>query len=780
MTTRPASPRGEARVRDPGRIPSTVVVALIVLWAGWLVELGWLDIAGPGDFPARDTGLYLSLVLGAAALTFTKGVVARGDRATWLLLGAAMAVSAVGDVLYAAVVAGHDAEAFPSIADPWYLAYYPLATAAVVSYVRQRSRSIPRVVWVDAGTLAIAVGGLVGAVALAPLTGTLSGGRLAAVVGAAYPLGDTIVMLIALVGVVILGLRRSEALVLIAVAMVMSGVADLLYWNLLAADAYVEGTWMDSLWPLASILLATSAWLRAPVGSAAAPTSRGLLVVPAATLVAATATLTIGTVSTIPTLTIVMALAAMGGVLSRLNATVRQTLQMMDAWQDARTDDLTGLLNRRGFAVEAARVLSDESTGPHVALLHADLDGFKEVNDSLGHEAGDEVLRAVGQRLRAAIHPTDALVGRLGGDEFAVILARAGAAEASHAAFKIRFALVRPFDVEGTEVTLGISVGIALSPADGDDLSVLLRRADIAMYRAKAEGLGSAVFDPSIDMAGEDLLQRVAELRAGIAAGELTLHFQPKIALASGAVEGVEALVRWERPGGAMVLPQDLLPLAERAGLMGDLTDAVLEVAAAQAARWRAQGIDLPIAVNIPASAISDDRLPRRMSRLLAEHGLPGSALQVEITEQALLTDPDGAQEVLTALHDLGVRAAIDDYGTGYSSLVRLRELDVDEVKIDRSFVVPLLLDERSASIVRSTIDLVHALGLRAVAEGIEEARVADALTDLGCDAAQGYHWTRPLPAPELEAWFVEHRGLVDAQAGEVLAAWEGGLPVVP
>lgn len=745
--------------------PSIVSIALALLGVGWIALLVTLISWGPGDHPGRDVTLYLALIIGSACVTVARGLWIRGDRAVWLALGAAMLVSAFGDIGYSLMVSGRDPEPFPSLADPLYLAYYPLCVIGVVVFVRRRVRNVPAVVWWDGAVLALSVGALVGAVFLAPLTGTLTGGAAAVLVGAAYPIGDTVVLLIAGLGLTLVGVRRAHALFWIGAAMVVAALADLVYWNLLATDAYSEGTWLDALWPLSSILLATGAWLPGAFRAKTAPASRGLIIVPGASLLAATATLAFGTVRNIPIVTVVMAVAALLGVLNRLNSTVRHTLLMMDARRDATTDELTGLPNRRGFTKEAASLLADEGAGARgAALLLADLDGFKEVNDSLGHHAGDEVLCAVTDRLLAEIGTAGGVLGRLGGDEFAVLLPGKCAESGSELAARLCGALAVPFEVEGTSVSLTASIGIASAPRDGVDLSGLLRRADIAMYRAKAEHLAVAVFDPCVDLAGEDRLQRVAELRRAIHDGELVLHFQPKIALATGHVEGVEALVRWDRPGSELVFPDAFLPLARRAGLLPALTESVLRQALSQSALWREAGIVLPIAVNLPAPDLIDETLPSRVSALLDAHGLPGSALQVEITEEALLKDPARAQSVLANLRALGVQSAIDDYGTGYSSLVYLRELVVDQVKIDRSFIVPMLLDDRSASIVRSTIDLVHALGLRVVAEGIEDAEVAHMLTSFGCDTAQGYHWTRPLPAATLEEWLRDYAGATAIQ----------------
>jgi len=758
-------------------VPLLVWVALVLLSVGWIALLVTLLAWGPGDHPGRDVVLYLGLMIGSSGVMIARGVTSTRDRSVWLALGAAMLLSSGGDLAYSLVVAGSEPEPFPSIADPLYLAYYPLAIVSIVFFVRRRARDVPAVVWLDGAVFALAFGGLVGAVFLAPLAGTFSGSVMAVVVGAAYPIGDTLVLLFVGLGVTLVGIRRAHALLWIGAAIIVSAVADLVYWNLVATDAYREGTWLDALWPLSTLLLAMGAWVPGIFRSKPASGSKGLLIVPGASLLAATATLAFGAVRDIPVLTVVMAVVALLGVLNRLNATVRNTLLMMDARRDATTDDLTGLPNRRGFTTEASEMLIDGGSSQGASLLLADLDRFKEVNDSLGHHAGDQVLRAVTARLLTEVGPSGGVLGRLGGDEFAVLLPETRAESGRELAARLSAALARPFEVEGTSVSMTVSIGIATAPHDGTELSALLRRADIAMYRAKMEHLTLAVFDPDLDLAGEDRLQRVAELRSAIDDGELVLHYQPKIVLRTGDIEGVEALVRWDRPGIALVYPDDFLPLARRAGLMSAVTESVLHQAAAQSVRWRAEGIFLPIAVNLPASALIDETLPEHVAALLHAHALPGAALQVEITEEALLRDPVRAQTVLEDLRLLGVHISIDDYGTGYSSLAYLRELVVDEVKIDRSFIVPMLLDDRSSSIVRSTIELAHALGLRVVAEGIEDADIAEMLALFGCDSAQGYHWTRPLPACELEEWLQDYRGVSAGASGN---EGRGGQRVVP
>lgn len=755
MTIPLAPARAKARPGVTGSAPWIVSIGLAALIGGWLVLVGWLAVAGPGDYPARDFFLYLSLIVVSALVVGARGLVMDGDRVPWLLFAAGMLVSSLGDVWYL-LSPGTEEQSFPSFADALYLAYYPLTLAAVVAYVRHRVRSIPASIWRDGAVLATAVGSLVGAVFLAPLTGSLAGGAMATAVGAAYPMGDTIVLLMAAMGMVLTGRRNARALTWIAGAMAVAALADLSYWNLLASDKYVEGTWLDALWPLSSVIMAIGAWFPGLVKPRTSPTSRGLLLVPGASLVAAAGTLVFGSFHKVATITIVLAILALLGVLNRLNATMRQTIAMMEARKAALTDDLTGLPNRRGFALAADATLRKAAGAGGSALLVIDLDGFKEVNDSLGHLAGDDVLRAVTARLVASAANHDVVFGRLGGDEFAALVPTCTTQRATTIAVGISKAVSKPVDVAGTAVSLTASIGIAIAPRDGRVLSDLLRRADIAMYRAKANELDAAVFDPEQDLEGEDRLQRAADIRDGLAKGDFVLHYQPKVALDGCFVEGVEALVRWRREEGRLDYPDAFLPLARTMGLMPALTDYVVAHALDQAAQWRMRGLDIPIAVNVPASALVDESFAHRVVAMLAARKLPGTALQVEITEEALLRDAGHARQVLGALRDHGVKVALDDYGTGYSSLNYLRELVVDHVKIDRSFIESMHEDPRSQAIVRSTINLAHELGLLVVAEGIETEEVARSLADYGCDAAQGYLWSKPIPADELDRWLEE------------------------
>jgi diguanylate cyclase (GGDEF)-like protein len=413
-------------------------------------------------------------------------------------------------------------------------------------------------------------------------------------------------------------------------------------------------------------------------------------------------------------------------------------------------DALTGLPNRTLLQRRAERALRGDARG---AILLIDLDRFKEVNDTLGHDHGDELLVEVAGRLRAALRGGDTLA-RLGGDEFAVLLEglpdRAAVAEL---ACRLQDSLRLPFALRGVAVDLEASIGVALYPAHGTDFGTLVQRADVAMYDAKRGRLGVATYSAERDPYSADRLGLLAELRRAITGDELVLHFQPKVALGSGDVIGAEALVRWQHPTRGLLPPAEFVPLAERTGAVAGLTRWVVDAALRQSRLWRDAGIDLPIAVNLAAANIVDVTLPDTIAGLLERHGVPGDRLECEISEHTVMADPVRATDVLARLRALGVRLSLDDFGTGHSSLAYLKQLPLDEVKIDRSFVSGMADDENDAVIVRSTIDLARNLGLAVVAEGVESAEIMRGLADLRCDTAQGFHVSRPLPAAELGAW---------------------------
>jgi diguanylate cyclase (GGDEF)-like protein len=448
---------------------------------------------------------------------------------------------------------------------------------------------------------------------------------------------------------------------------------------------------------------------------------------------------------------------------------------------EALHDPLTGLPNRAYFRVNAEQaVRAREREDGRLALMVMDLDRFKEINDGLGHRIGDVLLREIGPRLGCVLDEA-CTVARLGGDEFAVLVPRVhGPGEAVKIAENLTAALESGFGVEGLELEVGASIGIACWPEHGEDVDTLMRHADAAMYQAKQSRSGHAIYRSLHGSASRDPLEMGAELRRAIQSGQLEVHYQPQVQLNTGVVLGVEALARWEHPLRGQVSPGDFIPLAEATGLIRTLTMSVLDSALAQWRLWRSAGIDVELAVNLSAGDLLDGSLPAGVQKLLERWSVPAERLTLEVTESTVIADSRGAGEVLARLSALGVRLSIDDFGTGYSSMSYLRTLPVNEVKIDRSFVTTLDTDDRDRLIVSSVVDLAHRLGLRAVAEGAESVRTLDELELLGCDLVQGFQLARPMPGADIEAWMNARELPVPKAAvvGEPVVLLPSGLEV--
>jgi len=428
------------------------------------------------------------------------------------------------------------------------------------------------------------------------------------------------------------------------------------------------------------------------------------------------------------------------------------------ATHDAVHDALTGLPNRTLLAERFAHALRDgKRKSSLTGLLLIDLDRFKEVNDTFGHHYGDELLAQVGPRLSEHLRSEDT-IARLGGDEFAVLLPGVvDLAGATAVADALLLALEAPFHVEGVELDIEASIGIVLSGEHGGDAVTLLQRADIAMYVAKGKSRGVSVYDSASDRHSPERLALLGELRRAIENDELVLYFQPQIRISTGEVIGVEALVRWNHPVRGMVFPDDFVPIAEHTGLIGPLTRWVINAALSQSEVWCDQGQPLQVAVNLSARNLIDEDLPDEVAELLAAHHMPASLLKLEVTESAIMSDPLRAAAILGRLADSGIEISIDDFGVGYTSLGQLKTLPVTELKIDKSFVMAMTDSASDRLIVHSVVELGHNLGLTIVAEGVETLAELEQLSLYGCDTAQGYYLSRPIPAEAFDEWRAEY-----------------------
>jgi diguanylate cyclase (GGDEF)-like protein len=454
------------------------------------------------------------------------------------------------------------------------------------------------------------------------------------------------------------------------------------------------------------------------------------------------------------------------------------TAQMSLAREHAAGHDvLTGLPNRATFQFELDSAFERSTRGSaSFGLMLIDLDDFKRVNDTLGHQIGDALLVRFAERLQQGVRPLDH-VARLGGDEFAVLVFDADEDEVRSVAERIRETVLDPIVLDGLSLDIDLSVGIAMSPDHGLDGTVLLQRADVAMYVAKEARTGIEIYSPERDMNSTDRLGLLSELRQALDDDVLELHYQPKVSPETGALMGVEALLRWKHPVRGHIPPDAFIPLAEGSGIMPLLTERVIGLALTQMARWRDAGLHVPVAVNIAPTDLAGDRLSDLIETSLRELDLPAAMLKLEITERIITHDLEDAKETLQKLRAMGVTISLDDFGTEYSSLQRLSSLPVDEIKIDRAFVSRLSDGRRAVGIVRALVDLAHALDIPAIAEGVETAEEQSLLTALGCDGVQGWHVATPMSAEPATQWLREHQAVSRLRASG-LAYEAAGTPV--
>jgi diguanylate cyclase (GGDEF)-like protein len=681
------------------------------------------------------------------------------ERRAWLPLAVGLIAYSVAWVWWTAVWRDDVNAPMPSPADALWLVIYPAAYATVAMLLRRSFVRAPASMWLDGLLAAMAFSAVGVALIYAPVIDRATGPAFGVAVQAAYPLGDMLLAALVLGVVAVSGWRPGARWLVLGAAVLVWFIGDTINLNNVAGGGAANSLAGDLFWCMGFGLLTVAPWQRASAPEGLRVEGVRMLLAPAVFSTVALAVLAFDQVHRTNAVTVLLALGAVGVALARTTMTLREVQLLADARHESLTDELTGLPTRRHFHRRLDAVLREaEAEGLPFALLIFDLDRFKELNDTLGHGAGDTLLQLVGRRLRDDLG-RGALLARLGGDEFAVLLSPGHGREAAlRVAGNVTGAIERPFEVEGLELDIGVSVGIALYPEHATDDGELLRRADVAMYLAKGAGGGVALYDPQRDVHTRDRLALGQQLRAGLERAELAIYYQPKVDPQLGRVLGVEALVRWQHPTHGLLMPPDFLSLASRSGLMAKLTRKVLDGALAQLAAWRADGLDLTVAVNLAVSDLLDPDLPGDVARMLAHHDVPPTSLSLEVTEDGLIADPEGAAATLDAIAGLGVRISLDDFGTGWSSLAHLRRLPVHELKIDRSFVTDMVNDEDDAAIVRTTLDLARSLRLRVVAEGVQDDDTWAVLADQGCDAIQGYVLSRPLPAGQIDAWLAQRR----------------------
>jgi len=689
----------------------------------------------------------------ASGLCLYAAAYRRRGRAVPLVLGAALLSWSLGDTALTIESLGGATPPTPSVADAFYLGFFPLAYVAMVLFMRGEIRRINSPSWLDSAVAGLGAASVCAAFAFHSVIAATGENALAVAVNLAYPVGDLLLLVLVVGSTAMLGGRRKTPWVLLASGMALNVVGDT--FNLLgpAAGAEHVGAVLNGIaWPVAILLMAMAVWV--PSGHSdplALPKPTGFLL-PGLAATAGLAVLVASALGdgSVNQLAVAFATSTLAAVGVRLAGSVRSLRMLTQRHeQHSVTDYLTGLGNRRYlFQVLGAFFAEQEATSESrsLAFLFIDLDRFKEINDSFGHSAGDEILRHMGDRLSGALRSTDALV-RLGGDEFAVVLVDADRARAQDIAERLTATLEEPFAMDSVSARIDASIGIALAPEHAGSPQELVSCADLAMYRAKSADEPFLMYQPDFEDSG-DLLQLAEELRVALEQGELRVHFQPQLDLRTGETLACEVLIRWPHPKLGLIPPLKFLPLAEQVGLMGTLTRWVLEQALTQCETWRTEGRPARVSVNVSPSNLLEPGFAEMVTEQLARHGLPPECLVLEITETSIITDFERAKVVIDGLSALGVTVSVDDFGTGFTSLAYLSSLAVRELKLDRAFTTHVA--HRDRQLVRSTIALGHALGLRVVAEGVEDGDTLALLTELGCDVGQGYYIG--LPAPSVAA----------------------------
>ena len=766
-SVRPPAWRARLAHADPYALAQTACLVLVVTFAvggvvrgGHRGQVAWLDV-----------GVFNGVFLLAVVLC-----VRPADRdvrmlPAWRLVALALSLSLAGNVCLSVALAGGPGAVDPpgaAVADVLYLAAYPAAGLAVVLTVRARVPRFLASLWWDAAVTGLGVAAVLLCLPAAQrlaVRGPDDG--WAALV---YPVADLVQVALLVAGVVMLQGHASRELVTAGLGLATIAAGDVLYLLQQAAGSYAEGGPSDTVELAGVALLGVAAGMpgrgrapepRAPDGAAAEARVPDVLwpvlVLPSAAAAGSVLLLAVpGWGGPVPR---VLATACVVAALVRMFLTLREIRGLGEIHRQARTDDLTGLPNRRAFAEHCDLVVRQAGRDGLVALILLDLDRFKQVNDSLGHVAGDELLVQVAARLRRAL-PAGAVASRLAGDEFAVVVPGADEERGLALAGELERALGRVFVIDGLAVHIAASMGVACAGA-GTTRRELLRCADVALYRAKLEGEGPLPYSAVSSAGSQERLRTAEELRGvldgGAGAGQLVVHLQPQVGLPGGHVVGMEALVRWEHPTLGLLPPAAFLGAGRAAGLMAAITARVLDLALTACRSCWDAGHQLPVSVNMSAAGLHDTGLPAKVTAALRRHGLPPRALVVELTEDTLMTRPDRARGVLEQLRAVGVGVSVDDYGTGYSSLAYLRHLPVDELKLDRVFIADLPTDAAAGAIVRHTVELAHSLGIRLVAEGIEDRATMELVARLGGDVAQGYHVARPMPIEQLLRWLAAH-----------------------
>lgn len=723
---------------------------------GFVVYVVWVLWDNSARNVIRDVWLADAIELAAVAFVVLRVATRWEDRWAWAVLAVGLAFWVAGDIYYYGWINDLDPQPVASAADVLYVLFYPCLLVAMLLIVLRSVGRPPPSLWLDAAIVAVGVAALTSLLLKDVFEEARGETLVATLVNASYPALDLMTLCVLAAVLAMLGWRLEGMWYLLAAGCALLAILDIQYLLDVAEGELQPELMLDVGWVAALLILASAAWVR-PAGRM--PTSYGyrVVVIPSCMIVIVVGLLIAGNVWQIPAWTTVLAALALVVAGVRLVGSVRSLSVAAASRRQAQTDPLTGMGNRRLLYLRLDDEISELQSNEECALLLFNLNGFRGVNESLGHGSGDDLLRTFASRIGLNVRREDT-VTRIGADEFAVVrVGPAGRSWARELARSVVRSMNEPIAVGGVEVEVGVGVGIAICPDHAYTREGLIGAAYAALARAKRTHSSIVVFDSELDTEDRGGLRMTQQLREGMRRGEIVCHYQPKLDLRDGQVYAVEALVRWQNPAEGLIYPDVFLPLAEKWDLMGALTRAVLENAVSQAAAWRRAGLNIKIAVNLSMTNLLDPELPDDVEVMLLGHDVPATSLILEVTETVFMSDAALARSVLAQLQGLGLETSIDDYGKGYSSLMQLRSLNADEVKLDAAFVTGVADNPQLAVIVASTAEMAHELGLQLVAEGVETESDLAEVTRLGCDVAQGYFIRRPAAPDEITEWLRRH-----------------------
>ncbi|HEX6754377.1 MAG TPA: bifunctional diguanylate cyclase/phosphodiesterase [Mycobacteriales bacterium] len=699
-----------------------------------------------------DTWAYGFVLVAVVLSGLARPLLVARNRLPWLLLALATISWAAGDIYWSVAFAGADEIPVPSPADVAYVMLYPLAYAGLVLLARSVQNQVPASVWLDGVVTSLAVGALFSAFTVERIIAVASGSAAEVITNLAYPVGDLVLIVVVVATLAMVRWRADPIWWLLGAGFAVFAVADTAYLFGVAGDTYVDGTYPDGLWMVGLALVSLASTLR-PIRTAPAIRGFAALLVPILFSLCALVLLVVGAFVRLHPITIVLAGACLVAAGVRTALTFEQTRALARSRAEAMTDELTTLGNRRMLDSRLPAMSAEGGAGRPLLVAIVSIRHLAQINDTLGYQYGDGLLAALGSRLRERL-PSGAVPARLGGAEIAVLLPFDG--HLARAEQRVRDLLAdasEPVRVAAVEIDIELSAGIAAAPLHATEGPDLMRCASEALRQAKATQSEVEIYDPGQDVARAFGPHLLPELRGALEEGRISAFYQPKVDVRTGAPFELEAMLHWQHPQHGVIGAEILQPLAARAGMARRLTRVLLAEAVQRCSWWQRNGVRLGVALDLSTADVLDSRLPYELARLTSQAGLSPAAIQLELAEDLLLMDPGRTRRALGQFRTLGVRLALDHYGQAAASMTRLRSMPVQELKLDRTFVAPVLASGPDAAVVKSTVTLAGTLGINALADGVDSAELLDRLTSYGCWGVQGGIVGAPIPPGALSTW---------------------------